>query len=43
MLSAGIGIAMGNAIDALKQAADHVTTSIDDDGILAALRHFQLI
>ena len=43
ILTAGIGIAMGNAIDALKQAADYVTTSVDDDGILTALRHFQLI
>ena len=34
---------MGNAIDVLKQAADYVTTSVDDDGILAALKHFQLI
>ena len=43
ILTAGIGIAMGNAIDALKQAADYVTTSVDDDGILTALRHFRLI
>ena len=43
ILQAGIGIAMGNAIDALKQAADYVTTSVDDDGILTALKHFQLI
>ena len=40
---AGIGIAMGNAIDALKQQADYVTTSVDDDGILNALRHFGII
>ena len=40
---AGIGIAMGNAIDDLKHQADYVTTSVDDDGILNALRHFGLI
>lgn len=43
ILQAGIGVAMGNAIDALKQQADYVTTSVDDDGILNALRHFQVI
>ena len=43
ILQAGVGIAMGNAIDALKQQADYVTTSVDDDGILNALRHFDVI
>jgi hydroxymethylpyrimidine pyrophosphatase-like HAD family hydrolase len=43
ILQAGIGIAMGNAIDALKEQADYVTTSVDDDGILHALRHFNVI
>ena len=40
---AGIGIAMGNAIDALKHEADYVTTAVDDDGILNALRRFEVI
>ena len=43
ILQAGIGIAMGNAIDALKQQADYVTTTVDEDGILNALQHFQVI
>ena len=43
ILQAGIGVAMGNAIDALKQQADYVTSSVDDDGILNALRHFNVI
>lgn len=43
ILQAGIGIAMGNAIEALKQQADFVTTSVDDDGILNALRHFSIV
>lgn len=41
--SAGIGVAMGNALDSLKQEADFTTTSVDEDGILNALRHFHLI
>ena len=43
ILQAGIGIAMGNAIDELKQQADYVTSSVDDNGILNALRHFQVV
>ncbi|MBR3432093.1 MAG: Cof-type HAD-IIB family hydrolase [Bacteroidaceae bacterium] len=41
--TAGVGVAMGNAMDSLKQEADYVTTSVDDDGIWNALRHFGLI
>lgn len=41
--TAGIGIAMGNAIDVLKADADYITTSVDDDGIRNALKHFELI
>lgn len=41
--TAGIGIAMGNAIPELKAVADYVTTSVDDDGILRALRHFRVV
>lgn len=43
ILQAGIGVAMGNAIDELKQQADYVTTSVDDDGILNALRQLLLV
>ena len=43
IITAGIGVAMGNAIDSLKQQADYVTTSVDEDGVLNALRHFKLI
>lgn len=32
-----IGVAMGNAAPAVKEIADHVTDSVDDEGILAAL------
>ncbi len=41
--AAGIGIAMGNACDEVKQAADYVTSSVDDDGIMKALQHFCVI
>jgi hypothetical protein len=34
---------MGNALDLLKQIASYTTTSVDEDGVLNALRHFQLI
>lgn len=40
---AGIGVAMGNAGDEIKQAADFVTTSVDDDGIGHAFRQFGII
>lgn len=40
---AGIGIAMGNASERVQAAANYVTTTVDDDGIANALKHFQLI
>ena len=40
---AGIGVAMGNACDAAKQAADYVTDDIMKDGLSKALEHFGLI
>ncbi len=41
--TAGIGIAMGNAIDQLKAEADYITASVDEEGVAKALRHFGLI
>ncbi len=40
---AGIGIAMGNARDRVKAAADFVTTDCDADGVYNALKHFGII
>ena len=40
---AGIGVAMGNAADKAKAAADYVTDHIDNDGVEKALIHFGLI
>lgn len=36
-------IAMGNAIEELKKAAEYVTAAIDNDGIEKALQYYQLI
>lgn len=38
-----IGVAMGNAVKKLKNLASYVTTSVDDDGIKNALKHFGVI
>lgn len=43
ILSAGIGVAMENAIPELKAAANYVTTSNDENGVAAALKHFGVI
>ena len=40
---AGVGIAMGNAKEELKEIADYITSPIDQDGIWNACRHFQLV
>jgi Cof subfamily protein (haloacid dehalogenase superfamily) len=40
---AGIGVAMDNAEDMVKAEADYITTSVDDNGVRNALRHFNLI
>jgi len=40
---AAIGIAMGNAKDHVKAAADYVTDSVDEDGVVKALQYFQVI
>lgn len=40
--AAGIGVAMGNAVEELKQAADYVTTDIGEDGIWNACVHLKL-
>ena len=39
----GIGVAMGNGCDEVKEAADFVTKRIEDDGVEFALRHFGVI
>ena len=39
---AGVGIAMGNAVDDVKYHADYVTDTCENDGIVSALEHFGL-
>ncbi len=40
---AGIGVAMGNSMPGVQHHADYVTTTVDDDGIANALRHFGVV
>ncbi len=37
---AGLGVAMGNAPEEVKQAADFVTLSNEEDGVAAALEKY---
>lgn len=41
--AAGIGVAMGNGIRAVQEAADYVTASSEELGVVAALQHFGII
>ena len=43
MKAAGHGIAMGNGQDLCKQAAEYITSDIDDDGVYNGLKHYWLI
>jgi cof-like hydrolase len=43
LLKAGVGVAMENANDNVKAMANYVTSSVDDDGIYKALKHFEVI
>ena len=43
MKAAGHGIAMGNALDPCKEAAEYVTDNIDDNGVYNGLKHYRLI
>ena len=41
LTAAGIGVAMGNAEEEVKQAADHITLSNEEDGVYHfLLRYF---
>jgi len=40
--TAGLAVAMGNAADPVKRAADHVTADVDHDGVAAAVEKFVL-
>ena len=40
---AAIGVAMNNANENVKEIADYVTDSVDEDGIINALKHFDIL
>jgi Cof subfamily protein (haloacid dehalogenase superfamily) len=40
LLSAGTKVAMGNASQGLKNIADYVTETVDNDGVVVAIRKF---
>lgn len=39
---AGLGVAMGNATEEIKQAANFITDSNDEDGIVKVIKKFIL-
>lgn len=41
--AAGIGVAMGNGLPAVQEAADYVTSTSQELGVVAALQHFGII
>jgi len=41
--TAGFGVAMGNAVPAVKAVADYVTDDVDHDGVAKGLRHLGLL
>lgn len=43
LVHAGIGVAMDSASDTVKDQADYVTGTVEEDGILSALTHFGLL
>ena len=43
LVHAGIGVAMGTASDEVKRQSDWDTASVDEDGIVKALQHFQVL
>ena len=40
---AGVSVAMANGQNVVKNHADYVTASNDDDGVVKALKHFKII
>ncbi len=39
----GLGVAMENASESVKAVADHITDSVEDDGVVTALKFFDII
>ncbi|WP_026506251.1 Cof-type HAD-IIB family hydrolase [Butyrivibrio sp. NC3005] len=43
LLAAGVGVGMGETYHDLTEYADYITTSLENDGIWNAMKHFELI
>ena len=43
IVHAGIGVAMGNGDSKLKEVADYITTSVNDDGLYNCFKKYKLI
>lgn len=43
LITAGVGVAMGDTYHDLSEYADYITTPMEQDGIYNALKHFELI
>ena len=40
---AGVGVVMGNGCKELKEIGDYITDSVENEGVVKALKHFQLL
>lgn len=40
---AGVGVAVANAKENVKAAADYIAPSVDEDGVAEALKHFGIL
>ena len=40
---AAIGVSLGNAPDYVKEVADYVSDTVDNDGVVKALKYFEII
>ena len=43
LLAAGVGVAMGETYHDLSEYADYITTSLENEGVYNAMKHFELI
>jgi hydroxymethylpyrimidine pyrophosphatase-like HAD family hydrolase len=43
LIAAGVGVGMGETYHDLTDYADYITTSLENDGIWNAMKHFELI
>ncbi|MBR5049700.1 MAG: HAD hydrolase family protein, partial [Erysipelotrichaceae bacterium] len=41
--AAGLGVAMGNAMESAREAADYITDNASEDGVYKALKKFGIL